>query len=304
MDNTNTELIEKIQQLRKSRNAVILAHNFQIGEVQDIADFVGDSLEVIKQAAASTADVIVICGVHFMAETVSVVCPDKVILLPELHAGCTMSNMINAKELREKKKEHPNAAVVCYINTTAAVKAESDICCTATNAVAIVNKMPRDKEVLFVPDMYLGDYVANRTGHDLILWPGFCHTHSRIMPEDVEKIKAAHPEATVVVHPECSPVVRALADVVSNTGGILKFARETKAKEIIVGSELGILYRLRKENPDKTFIAATERAVCRTMKMVTLESIMWSLDSMTHRIEVPVAVRRKAKKAIDRMMEV
>src|ERR1035437_3514339 len=189
VDNSNTELVEKIERLKKSRNAVILAHNFQIGEVQDIADFVGDSLELTRRAAASQADVVVICAVYFMAETVAVLSPDKVVLLPELHAGCTMSNMINAKELRDKKKQYPNAEVVCYVNTTAAVKAESDICCTATNAVAIVEKIPRDKEILFLPDMYLGDYVASQTGRDLILWPGFCHTHARIMPEDMAQLQ-------------------------------------------------------------------------------------------------------------------
>ena len=303
MENIDAALIEKIESLKKRRNAVILAHNYQLGEVQDIADFVGDSLEIIQKAAATDADVIVFCGVQCMAETAAIVCPDKVVLLPDMNAGCTLANMITPERLQEKKQEHPGATVVCYINTPAAVKAEADICYTAANAVRTVEKLPANEEIMFIPDQYLGDYVATRTDRELILWPGYCSTHIKIRPEDIARQKEEHPQAKTVVHLECIPQVKFLADAVLNTGGILRFARETDAEEIIVGTEIGILHRLRKENPGKTFIAASERAVCATMKVITLETILWSLENMDPQIEVPDEIRLKAKPAVDKMLE-
>lgn len=303
MEDSNAKLIQEILSLKKSRNAIILAHNYQLGEVQDIADFVGDSLGLSQTAAETDADVIVFCGVHFMAETASILSPDKIVLLPDIHAGCPMANMITAERLREKKKEHPGATVVCYINTTAAVKAESDICCTSANAVTVIESLDAE-EILFVPDQYLGHYTSTKTKKKMILWPGFCITHMRIQPQNIIALKEEYPQAKVVVHPECRPEVIALADEVLSTGGIIRFARETEAKEIIVGTEIGILHRLRKENPDKKFIPASEQAICPRMKLTTLESILWSLQEMTTQVKVPEEIRLKAKVAVDRMMEI
>ncbi|MBI4284188.1 MAG: quinolinate synthase NadA [Chloroflexi bacterium] len=303
MENSDAELIGKIIELKKRRNAVILSHNYQLGEIQDIADFVGDSLELSQKAARTDADVIVFCGVHFMAETASIICPDKVVLLPDMHAGCPMADMVTAERLRQKKKEHPKATVVCYINSTAAVKAESDVCCTSANGVRVVESLDAE-EILFVPDQYLGSYIASQTRKKIILWPGFCPTHLRIRPEHIINLRREYPQAKVVVHPECHPEVTALADDVLSTGGIIRFARETEAKEIVVGTEIGILYRLRKENPGKKFIPATEQAVCPRMKLITLERVLWSLEEMTPEVKVPEKIRLKAKKAVDRMLEI
>ncbi|MEK7354406.1 MAG: quinolinate synthase NadA [Chloroflexota bacterium] len=300
----DTALLDKIARLKKSRNAVFLVHNYQLGEVQDIADFVGDSLELSQKAAKTDADVIVFCGVHFMAETASILCPDKIVLLPDLHAGCPMASMITVPRLKEKKKEHPGAIVVCYVNTPAAVKAESDICCTSSNAVKVVQTIPADKEIIFVPDQYLGGYVAAQTGRNMILWPGYCPTHARILASDIARLKKEYPRAKVVAHPECRPEVTALADAVLSTGGIIRFAHETDAQEIIIGTEIGILHRLRKENPGKKFIPVTEQAVCPRMKLTTLESVLFSLENMTHQIKVSERIRLKAKAAVDRMLAV
>ena len=303
MEDSNAKLIQEILGLKKSRNAIILAHNYQLGEVQDIADFVGDSLGLSQTAAKTDADVIVFCGVHFMAETASILSPDKIVLLPDIHAGCPMANMITAERLRGKKKEHPRATVVCYINTTAAVKAESDICCTSANAVAVIESLDAE-EILFVPDQYLGDYISTKTKKKMILWPGFCITHMRIQPQNITALKQEYPQAKVVVHPECRPEVIALADEVLSTGGIIRFARETEAKETIVGTEIGILHRLRKENPGKKFIPVSEQAICPRMKLTTLESVLWSLQEMTTQVKVPEEIRLKAKVAVDKMMEI
>ncbi len=304
MANNNAELTQRILNLKARKKAIILSHNYQLGEVQDIADFVGDSLELSQKAAKTDAEVIVFCGVHFMAETASIICPDKTVLLPDLHAGCPMANMITPPALRQKKKEHPKATVVCYINTTAAVKAESDICCTSANAVRLVEKLTDVEEIIFVPDQYLGSYIASQTGKKMILWPGYCPTHVRILPQDIMKRKAEHPQAKVVAHPECRPEVVALADAVLSTGGIIRFSRETEAKEIIVGTEMGIIHRLQKENPEKKFIPASEQAICPRMKLITLESILWSLETMTYEIKVPERIRRRARAAVDKMLEV
>jgi quinolinate synthase len=297
------ELAEKILSLKKKRNAVILVHNYQLGEIQDIADFVGDSLDLSQKAAKTDAGVIVFCGVHFMAETASILCPDKTVLLPDMHAGCPMANMITAPQLRAKKKEHPKAAVVCYVNSSAAVKAESYICCTSANAVGVVESLAAD-EILFVPDQYLGHYIATKTGRKMILWPGFCPTHVRILPEHIIKLKHEYPQAKVVVHPECTPGVIALADEVLSTSGMIQFAKREDVRQMIVGTEIGIIYRLRKENPGKSFIPVSEQAVCPNMKLITLEKVLWSLEEMAPVVKVPEKIRLKAKKAVDRMLTV
>ena len=303
MGNRDTELIKEILDLKTRRGAVILAHNYQLGEIQDIADFVGDSLELSQRAAETGASVIVFCGVHFMAETASILCPDKVVLLPDMNAGCPMADMITPDRLREKKKEHPRAAVVCYINSSAEVKAESDICCTSANAVGIVESLDA-QEILFVPDQYLGLYVSARTGKEMILWPGFCPTHVRITPERMEELRQEYPQAKIVVHPECRPEVIALADEVLSTGGMLRYARREGVREMIVGTEMGIIYRLRKENPGKRFIPVSEQAICPNMKLITLEKVLWSLEEMNPEVKVAERIRLGAKAAVDRMLRI
>jgi len=300
---SRAELRGKIFNLKEQRKAIILTHNYQLGEVQDVADFVGDSLELSQKAARTDAEVIVFCGVHFMAETASILCPDRAVLLPDLQAGCPMADMITAESLRARKRELPEATVVCYINSTAEVKAESDVCCTSANAVKVVESLDA-REILFVPDQYLGQYVATKTNKPMHLWPGFCPTHARIEPQDITRLKRDYPQAKVVVHPECRPEVIALADAVLSTSGMCRFARETKAKEIIVGTEIGIIYRLRKENPEKKFMPVSEQAVCPTMKLITMEKIIWALEEMSYEVKVPEQIRVRAKGAVDRMLEV
>jgi quinolinate synthase len=300
----DTELIEKILDLKKRRNAILLVHNYQLGEIQDIADFVGDSLELSQKAAQTDADVIVFCGVHFMAETASILCPDKTVILPDIHAGCPMADMVTPEGLRKMKSEHPNAVVVCYINSSVEVKAESDVCCTSANAVGIVNKLTDAEEIIFVPDQYLGNYVSSKTGRKMILWPGYCPTHARIRAEDITRLKREHPQAKTVVHPECRPDVIAIADDVLSTGGIIRFAKNSEAREIIVGTEIGIIHRLRKENPGKMFIPVSEQAVCPRMKLITLEVLLWSMEEMQPVVRVPEEIRLRAKAAVDKMLEV
>ena len=299
----DTELINKILNLKKEKKAIILAHNYQPGEVQDIADFVGDSLELSQKAAQTDAEVIVFCGVHFMAEVASILCPDKVVLLPDLNAGCPMANMVTAEGLRQRKEELPDAVVVCYINSTAEVKAESDICCTSANAIKVVDSLDSE-QILFVPDQYLGHYISTKTKKRLFLWPGFCLAHVRILPEHIIKLKEDYPQAKVVVHPECRPEVIALADEVLGTGGMCRYARRDDVSQMIVGTEIGIIYRLRKENPGKKFVPVSEQAICANMKLITLEKIFQSLEEIAPEVKVPEPVRLKAKTAVDRMLEV
>ena len=294
---------DQIQSLKRQRHAVILAHNYQRAEVQDIADFVGDSLELSQNAAGSQAEVIVFCGVHFMAETASILCPEKQVLLPNIHAGCNMADMITADGLRQKKREHPQAAAVCYINTSAEVKAECDACCTSANAVKVVQNMPGD-EVIFVPDQYLGHFVSTKVNKTLHLWPGFCPTHMRILPEHIRARRQEHPQARVVVHPECTPQVIALADEALSTGAMIRLARSESITEMVVGTEIGIIHRLQKENPHKKFIAASELAVCPNMKLITLESILWCLEDMSPEVRVDAEVARGARRAVDRMLQI
>ena len=303
MGNRDAEIVEKILALKKERNAVILAHNYQLGEVQDIADFVGDSLELSQDAAETGAGVIVFCGVRFMAETASILCPEKVVLLPDVNAGCLLADMITAEQLRAKKKEHPQAVVVCYVNSPAEVKAESDICCTSANAVRVVESLDA-REILFVPDQYLGHYVSTKTGKKMILWPGFCPTHARIRPEKIRELKREYPQAKVVVHPECTPEVIALADEVLSTGGMCRYAQRDDVREMIVGTELGIIHRLKKENPGKRFIPVSEQAICPDMKLITLEKVLWSLEDMSPEVKVPEGIRLKAKAAVDKMLKI
>jgi quinolinate synthase len=300
---TNLELIRRILDLKEKRNAIILSHNYQRAEVQDIADFVGDSLDLSQKAASANADVIVFCGVHFMAETASILCPDKVVLLPDKNAGCPMADMITTDQLRQKKKEFPGRPVVCYVNSSAEVKSECDTCCTSANAVKVTERQEAS-EIIFIPDQYLGQYVASKTNKKLILWPGYCPTHMKILPEDITRLKAQYPEAKAVVHPECRPDVIAVADEALSTGGILRFARESNAPVIIIGTEIGIIHRLQKENPGKKFIAASSKAVCPNMKLTNLEKILWSLEEMSPEVKVPEGIRLKAKSAVDRMLEV
>ncbi|MFH1823943.1 MAG: quinolinate synthase NadA [Candidatus Firestonebacteria bacterium] len=299
----NEKLISDIMKLKKEKKAVFLVHNYQLPEVQGLADFLGDSLGLSQSASKVEAKVIVFCGVHFMAETASILCPDKTVLLPDLSSGCPMADMITAKDLKELKSKHPNAVVVSYVNTSAFVKAESDYCCTSANGVKIVEKL-LDKEIIFVPDKYLGSFVAKKTKKDLILWNGYCPTHLKILPQDIIKLKEQHPEAKVVVHPECIGEVCDLADEVTSTEGILRFSRTTSSKEIIVGTEVGMLHRLRKEFPDKVFYPASELAICPNMKKNTLEKVLWALEEMKNEVKVSEDIRQKAKKSIDKMIEI
>jgi len=303
MANSTGKLVEKILNLKRERNAVIIAHNYQQGEVQDIADFVGDSLELSQNAARSDADVIVFCGVHFMAETASILCPEKAVLLPDMHAGCPMANMVTVEKLRERKKELPDATVVCYVNSTAEVKAESDICCTSANAVKIIGSLD-SKEVLFVPDQYLGHYVSTKTDKKMFFWPGYCPTHMRIVPRNIIELRQQYPQAKVVVHPECRPDVIAIAHEALSTGGMCRYARRQDVSQMIVGTEVGIIHRLRKENPGKIFVAASEHAVCPNMKLINLEKVLWSLEEISPEVKVSEEIRLRAKAAVDRMLEV
>jgi quinolinate synthase len=298
------ELEEKIRELKKKRNAVILVHNYQLPEVQEVADYRGDSLELSRIAAKTEADVIVFCGVHFMAETASILSPDKKVIVPDINAGCPMANMMTADDLRKLKKEHPKAVTVGYVNTSAEVKAELDYCCTSTNAVTVVNHLKDKEEIIFVPDKYLGDYVSKQTGRKLIMWNGFCPTHVRILPDDIKREKKFHPFARVMVHPECLPQVVALADVALSTSQMAKYAKENEAKEFIVGTEVGLIYRLKQDNPSKEFYAASERAVCPNMKRTTQEKILWALEELKEEVRVSEEIRKRAKKAIDRMLEI
>jgi len=304
MKEKRTGLEAKIKELKAKRNAVILAHNYQLPEVQDVADFRGDSLELSRIAAQTPAEVIVFCGVHFMAETASILSPNKKVIMPDIHSGCPMANMISAQDLKKLKKEHPMAVAVGYVNTSAEVKAELDVCCTSTNAVSVVNALKDREEIIFVPDKYLADYVSRQTGRKLISWNGYCPTHVKILPEDIKRERKFHPFAKVLVHPECTTQVVALADAVLSTSGIARFARESEAKEMIIGTEVGLIYRLKKDNPSKEFYPASEAAVCPNMKRTTQEKILWALEELKEEVRVDDSIRRSAKKAIDRMLEI
>jgi len=298
------ELSEEINRLKKERNAVILSHVYQRPEVQEIADFVGDSLGLAQQAAGTDADVIVFCGVHFMAESASILSPDKIVVLPDENAGCPMADMVDEVALVRKKQEIPGAIVVCYVNTSAEVKAECDIACTSANAMKVIASLPEDKPILFVPDKNLGRYVASKTGREMIVWEGYCKTHDRLTADDLLAARAAHPAALILVHPECRPEVVALADVVASTTGMIQFARESSAREFIIGTEMGILHPLRKHCPDKQFYLASDKLVCPNMKRTTLEKVHQALISLEPRVDVPREIRERAVRCLDRMLAV
>lgn len=298
---------DEIRALKAKRKAVILAHNYQIGEIQDIADFTGDSLKLAQQARKTDAEVILFCGVHFMAETASILCPDKTVLVPDLQAGCSLADMVLPGDIKKWKAAHPNGVVVCYVNTSAVVKAECDYCCTSSNAEKVVRAIPEDKEILFVPDFFLGSFVKNRTGRkNMELWKGYCPTHVMIQNKRIEDLKLSHPGAQFVMHPECGCTTKSmhLADKVLSTEGMVQYVKESPAKEFIVATETGILHRMRNDNPEKTFIAASEQAVCSYMKMNTLEKMADSLENMKYEVRVPEELARRASKCIERMMEI
>jgi len=298
-------LVEKIKELKKQRNAIILVHNYQRPEVQDIADYVGDSLGLSIAASKTDAEIIVFCGVHFMAETAAIICPDKKVIMPDEHAGCPMADMITVEKLKELKNIHPDAPVVCYVNTSAAIKAESDICCTSANAIKVVGTLEGKDEIIFVPDKFLGLYVASQVSNKkLILWHGFCPTHARILPIYIERARKKHPQAKVLVHPECRPDTIALADAVLSTEGMIKYAKETSAREMIIGTETGIIHRLKKENPEKEFFPAHERAHCPNMKLTTLEKVLWSLEDLKHEVKVDKEIADRARQAIKKMLQI
>jgi len=298
---------EELRALKGKRRAVILAHNYQVGDIQDIADFTGDSLGLAQKAQKIDADVIVFSGVMFMAETVSILCPNKTVLVPDLEAGCSLAAMIRPEEVRKWKAEHHEGIVVAYVNTTAAVKAESDYCCTSSNAVKVVQSIPTDKEILFIPDFYLGTYVAAKTGRkNMTLWQGYCHVHAMMSAERVLRLKREHKNAELIMHPECGCLTKSMeyADQILSTEGMVQYVRNAKAKEFIVATETGILHKMRKENPEKTFIPVMEQAVCGYMKQNTLEKIVLSLERMQYEIKVPESIRERAIVPIERMLEV
>ncbi|OGS20688.1 MAG: quinolinate synthase [Elusimicrobia bacterium RIFOXYA2_FULL_39_19] len=300
----NTELINRINELKNKRNAIILAHNYQNVEVQDIADITGDSLELSRKASQTKADVIVFCGVSFMAETAAILSPEKKVLLPDTNAGCPLANMINAEDVIALRKKYPNAPVVSYVNTSAAVKAETDIACTSANAIKVVGSL-KGKEIIFIPDKYLGTYVQSKTpDKKLILWEGYCPTHLKILPEHILELKNKYPDAKVIVHPECRTEVANLADAALSTSGMIKYAKESNAKTFIVGTEIGLLHKLKKENPEKTFLPASNLAVCPNMKLITLEKILWSLEEMKPEVLIPKDIREKALNSVNRMIEI
>jgi quinolinate synthase len=295
---------EQILELKKKCGAVILAHNYQIDDVQAIADFTGDSLELSRKASTLPNEVVVFCGVHFMAETAAILSPEKTILIPDPNAGCPMADMVTAQKVRELKAEHPGAKVVCYVNSSAEVKAESELCCTSANAIKVCESLG-DSKIIFVPDRNLGSFVAERLGKEFILHNGFCPTHERIREVDVLAMKALHPGALVLAHPECNQPVRDLADELLSTGQMCRFAQASDHKEFIIVTELGINYRLRTENPGKQFYpVAPDRAVCPDMKKITLEKILWSLQDMKHRVTVPADVAVRAKGSIEKMLAI
>ncbi len=300
------EIVEEILRLKRERNAVILAHNYQRGELQDLADFTGDSLGLTQQAAATDADVILFLGVHFMAETAAIMNPEKTVLIPDLDAGCSLASMISGESLRKWKAEHPGAIVVTYINCTADVKAESDYICTSTNALEIIRAIPEDREILFAPDQYLGTFVKQKTGRAMHIWPGYCHAHKKIKTDRIAELKEEHPKAEFIMHPECGCLTSCMkiADRVVSTEGIIRHCGKSDAKEFIIGTEVGILHRLRRENPDKVFFPAAEDAFCEYMKMNTLEETLWSLEDMKHRVTVPAETAGKARAAIQRMLDI
>ena len=311
-----TRLQDEIQRLKKEQDAVILAHNYQVPAVQDVADFVGDSLGLAREAAKTDNKRILFCGVHFMAETAAIISPNKKVLIPDLEAGCSLSDSITVEDLKNWKKQHPNAIAVGYVNTTAEIKAELDYCCTSSNAVNVVKAIPEDKEILFLPDMFLGSFVSKMTGRkNIYVWAGECHVHAGITPEDVEKKLDSMSNAEFVVHPECSCTTPMLHDVAAgnyegrkveilSTEGMMKHVKKSNANQFVVATETGILYRMRQQNPDKTFVAASDKAECQYMKMITPEKVRDSLLEDKYEVTVPKETADKARLAIERMLSI
>ena len=295
-------LIEKINELKEKRNAIILAHNYQLPEVQDIADFVGDSLELAQISAKTDAKVVVLCGVYFMAETAAMVNPKKKVLLPDLTAGCPMAEMINAEKVREMKRQYPKAAVVCYVNSTAEVKAESDICCTSSNALKVVESLKDYKQIIFVPDRYLGHFLSLSSDKEFILANGYCPTHARISPRLIDKLKVKYKNAEVLAHGECTPEIKGKADKILSTGKMCNYVKNSSKKDFIIGTERDIMHRMRKENPEKNLIQASPLAICPNMKKNNLEKILDVLENMKNEIKIDEKVRLKARRCIDRML--
>ena len=311
-----TALQEKIRDSARRRKAVILAHNYQIGPVQDVADFVGDSLGLSRQAAQTEAEVIVFCGVHFMAETASILCPDKTVLIPDLEAGCSLSDTLTAAQLAAWKRRYPDAVVVTYVNTSAAVKALSDYCCTSSNAVKVVQSIPADREILFGPDMFLGAYVSRVTGRkNLHLWAGECHVHAAVRPEDVERARKAHPDSDFLIHPECGCVTSCMVylkdrDVaeqdahIFSTEGMVDHVVRSPKREFVVATETGILHRMRKEAPGKAFYPVSDEMECKYMKRITLQNLLASLEDLVFEVKVPEDVASRARLPIERMVAI
>ena len=297
------EVVKHIQELKKQHNAIILAHTYQVDEVQEVADYVGDSFGLSQIAANTDADVIVFCGVHFMAESAKILSPDKKVILPVLEAGCPMAEMVDVEGLRELKAQHPGVPVVTYVNSSAAVKAESDICCTSSNAIKVVESIASDT-VIFTPDENLGSFVAEKTGKNVILWKGHCITHQRVTPEDVMAAREAHPDALILVHPETRPEVVALADYADSTTGIIQYVKNSNDHKFIIGTEMGILHPLKKENPDKEFYLLTPKLVCVNMKKTRLSNVVAALETLSPEIHVAEDVRLKARQALDRMLAI
>lgn len=305
MDNQPKEnLIKEILSWKEKREAIILAHVYQPGEIQDIADFTGDSLFLSQQAAKTQAKVIVFCGVQFMAETASILSPEKIILLPEIKAGCPLADMAPIEKVKKKLKELPKVAIISYVNSSATVKSLSDYCCTSANAVQIVQTIPAEKDILFIPDKNLADFTARKAKRNIIPWQGYCPVHNILTKEDVIKVKKLHPQALLLVHPECRPEVCNLADYIGSTRGIIEFASNNPAKEYIIGTELGIFHPLKKNNPNKQFFPASEKMICKDMKLITLEKVLHSLKKLEPRIIVPENIRKKSLKALNRMIEI
>ncbi len=311
---TTQELIEGIHTLKEERNAVILGHNYMVPEVQDIADYTGDSLGLSHKAAETRAEVIVFCGVHFMAETASIISPDKKVLIPDLEAGCSLADSITVDQLRTWKSEHPEAVTVTYINTTAAIKAECDYCCTSSNAVEVIRSIPEDKEILFLPDKFLGAYAEMVTGRELNIWDGSCHVHEKIGALNLSEKQKEYPEAEILIHPECGCSTSCMMKSamyfdckdghIHSTAGMLERASQSEAEEFVVATETGILHRMRKENPGKKFYPANEDSVCEYMKMITLEKLYDSLKYHQHEVKVPADLAEKAYLPIQRMLEI
>ncbi|MFO8052555.1 MAG: quinolinate synthase NadA [Candidatus Omnitrophota bacterium] len=298
------KIIDKIKKLKKEKNAVILVHNYQNPEVQDIADFKGDSLGLSKKAAATDADIIIFCGVYFMAETAKILSPQKKVIIPDRQAGCPMADMITAKQLIDLKVKHPKAKVLTYVNSPAEVKAESDLCCTSANSVKIVKKaFGPDEEIIFVPDQFLAQYTASQVKRKFIIWQGYCPTHAKIMPQDLKKQKEAHPDAKIIVHPECRPETIALADQALSTSGMIKFAKETKVEEIIVGTEPGMVYPLKKAAPDKVFYPASTATSCPDMKKINLEKVLLALEDLSYEVNIGEKIVSKAQESIQKMLD-